>query len=70
MIKKDVQIASGLCFGRSTYVQKANEIILPMLLVPYKISSRIIGNYRNNVLTVVTGMLMTSVPIASVIWLH
>ena len=31
--KMDVQIAYGLEFGRSRYVQKANEMAFPMALV-------------------------------------
>jgi hypothetical protein len=37
MIKKDIQIASGLHFGRSIYAQKAKEITFLIQLVTYQI---------------------------------
>jgi hypothetical protein len=47
-IQIDVQIAYNLCFGRSTYAQKAKEITFPMALVSCPMKIGVVHNHQNN----------------------
>jgi hypothetical protein len=47
-IQIDVQIAYDICFGRSTYVQKAKEITFPMALVLCPTKIGVIHNRQNS----------------------
>jgi hypothetical protein len=47
-IQIDVQIAYDLCFGRSTYAQKAKYINIPMALVSYPTKIGVDHNHQNS----------------------
>jgi hypothetical protein len=47
-IQIDVQIAYNLCFGRSTYAQKAKEITFPMEPVSYPSRIGVVHNHQNS----------------------
>jgi hypothetical protein len=47
-IQIDVQVAYDLCFGHSTYAQKATKITFPMALVSCPTKIRVIRNHQNS----------------------
>jgi hypothetical protein len=47
-IQIDVQIAYDIRFGRSTYAQKAKEIIFRMALVPYPTKIGFVRNHQKS----------------------
>jgi hypothetical protein len=47
-IQIDVQISYDICFGHSTYAQKAKEITFPMALVSCPTKIGVIRNHQNS----------------------